>query len=120
MRLIFEGLPLSVNQTYRRGKGHTIFLSQKARDYGETIGKLAKLQYRGKPLTEDLEVSFYYYFGDNKTHDHLNYNKMLSDRMNQIVWQDDKQIKVSHHYSLVDAVNPRVEVDIKVLDKLSV
>jgi Holliday junction resolvase RusA-like endonuclease len=112
MRLIFSGAPLSVNQTYKRGKGTSIYLSQKARQYGEDMRKQAKLQWRGKPITADVEVSFYYYFADKKIHDHLNYNKCLSDSLNQIVWQDDRQIKISHHYTLFDGENPRVEIEI--------
>lgn len=112
MKLVFNGAPLSVNQTYRRGKGRHIYMSESARAYAKSINYQAKMQWAGKPLTTNLEVSFYYYFADKKVHDHLNYNKCLSDCLNQIVWQDDRQIKISHHYTLVDAENPRVEIEI--------
>lgn len=112
-RLVFEGMPLSVNQTYKRGRGKTIFLSEKARDYSVMIRRQAKMQWNQKPLIRNLEVSFYYYFGDARIHDHLNYNKCLSDSLNQIVWQDDKQITISHHYTFIDRENPRVELEIK-------
>jgi len=85
-------------------------MKPEAKAYKESAAWQARSQYRGKPITEDLEVEFTYYFGDGRIHDQLNYNKSLADSLNQIVWKDDKQIKISHHYSMIDTKDPRVEI----------
>ena len=115
-KIIITGKPFTVNAQYIRKKGAAKYiLSNEARAYGDSVGWQVKTQWHGKPLLEDLEVSFYYYFNDKKRRDHLNFNKILSDRMNQIVWHDDSQIKISHHYTNYDNENPRIEVFIKTL-----
>jgi Holliday junction resolvase RusA-like endonuclease len=92
-------------------------LSREAQGYGDNIGWQAKKQFMGKkPLTEDLEVTYFYYFiPSNKKRDHLNYNKLLNDRLNQILWVDDQQIKISHHYTKYDKNYPRTEIFIKII-----
>ena len=112
---MIEGMPLSVNQTYKtRRASRAMYLSDKARSYSDSARWQAKAQWIGKKLLrDDLEVFYFYYFGDYRIHDHLNYNKALSDSLNQIVWQDDRQIKVSHHYTRYDKQKPRVEIVIR-------
>jgi len=115
-KIVITGKPFTVNAQYIRKKGAARYiLSNEARAYGDSVGWQVKTQWRGKPLQGDLEVSFYYYFGDNRRRDHLNFNKILADRFNQIVWNDDSQMKISHHYTEYDDVQPRIEVFIKVL-----
>jgi Holliday junction resolvase RusA-like endonuclease len=116
-KITIEGKPFSVNKTYKRGNGRRLYLSSEAMSYGDKAGWQARSQFRGKPLACDLEVSYYYYFADKRKCDHLNFNKLLNDRLNQIVWNDDRQIKTSHHYTLYDTENPRVELIIKPLVK---
>lgn len=70
----------------------------------------ANIQYKGKPLTGNLEVEFKYYFPNKAVHDHLNFNKALNDALTGIVWKDDKQIKISHHYTELDKEDPRIEL----------
>jgi len=114
IKIIIEGKPFSVNQQYIRKKGAAKYiLSNEARSYGDQVGWQVKMQYRGRILTEDLEVSYYYYFNNHLRRDHLNFQKILNDRFNQIVWQDDSQILASHHYTCFDKSNPRIEVFIK-------
>jgi len=114
IKIIIKGKPLSVNQTYKtRISGKGMYLSEKAMGYGNSVIWQVRSQYKDKLLEEDLEVSFYYYFGDKRIHDHLNYHKLLCDRLNQILWKDDKQIKTSHHYTMFDKKNPRIEIFIK-------
>jgi len=115
IHLILKGHPVSVNNTYARSRHKAVFINKEASAYGDNIAWQAKIQYRDRPLKEDLEVTCEYYFGTNRTHDHLNYNKLLFDRLNQIVWADDKQIKISHHFTKYDAKNPRIELFIKTI-----
>jgi len=115
--IVIIGKPFTVNKQYIRKKGAAKYiLSNEARSYGDNVGWQVKKQWHNKPLKENLEVSFYYYFNDNKKRDHLNFNKILADSFNQIVWEDDSQIKISHHYSKYDNVEPRIEVVIKILN----
>jgi len=118
IKLIIQGNPFSVNQQYIRKKGAAKYiLSNEARVYGDLVGWQIKVQWKNKPLEGDLEVSFYYFFNDKKRRDHLNFNKIIADRCNQIVWYDDSQIKISHHYTEYDNQNPRVEIIIKQIKK---
>jgi Holliday junction resolvase RusA-like endonuclease len=116
IKIIIKGKPFSVNRQYIRKKGAAKYiLSNEARAYGDLVGWQIKSQWRGKPLAGDLEVSIYYYFDSHRKLDQLNFNKILLDRFNQIVFFDDSQIKTSHHYTCFDKKNPRIEVSIKKL-----
>lgn len=113
-KIIIQGKPFSVNQQYIRKRGAAKYiLSNEARSYGDAIGWQIKTQWHNKPLSGDLEVIFSYFFPDNRRRDHLNFNKILCDRCNQIVWNDDSQMKISHHYTEYDSKNPRVEIVIR-------
>lgn len=121
IKIIIEGRPFTVNKQYCTRKGsRKLRLSEEALDNGNSIGWQAKIQYMHysrKPLTQDLEVIYLYYFPDvKKKIDHLNYNKLLNDRMSQIVYMDDRQIKISHHYTLFDEHRPRTEIIIKIIN----
>lgn len=112
-KLIFEGKPFSVNQTYRRGKGRKMYMDNRAKAYGESVGWQAKAQWRRKRILKgDLEVTFKYYF-HRRGIDHLNCNKLLADFLEQIVYANDNQIKISHHYTNYSKENPRIELIIK-------
>ena len=112
IKLVFEGNPVSINKTYKTTKkSRMMYLSQEAKDFSELVRWQAKIQFKGQEmLHKNLEVIYHYYFNDNRVRDHLNYNKLLNDCLNQIVWKDDKQIKASRHFSLYDNENPRIEM----------
>ena len=115
-KIVITGKPLSVNATYKtRRSSSNIFLSTEAVAYAYNVRYQAKQQWKTKPLDGDLEVSYYYYFNDLKRRDHLNFQKILNDHLSQIVWKDDRQIKISHHYTCLDKDNPRIELIIKLI-----
>ena len=115
-KIIITGRPFSVNQQYIRKKGAAKYiLSNEARSYGDSVGWQVKTQWHSKPLTCNLEVSYHYYFNDNRKRDHLNFNKIINDRCNQLIWLDDSQIKISHHYTEYDENEPRVEIFVSTL-----
>ena len=118
IRITILGRPFTVNRQYCQRKGsNKRYLTNEARSYGDSVGWQARSQFRGPILRDNLEVTYLYYFAENhKKIDHLNFNKILNDRLNQIVWQDDRQILVSHHYTLQDQSNPRIELRIKKVD----
>jgi len=122
------GKPMSVNQTYKVGRGRgrgRLYVSQEAKNYGQYSAAQVRQQMRAhnlfSPLSaQNLEVCYVYYFDSNRKFDHLNCNKKLNDALNQILWWDDKQIKVSHHYTLVDIKNPRVEMFVREIKDINV
>lgn len=116
MKLIILGQPVSVNAQYgssRRG----VYLKKKARAYKDAVSWQGLAQKPRKPLEGKLEVTYLYYFSDNRKRDHLNFNKLLNDGLNGIIWVDDSQICASHHYELKDTENPRIEITIKDYEK---
>jgi len=112
IKLTISWKPLSVNMTYRK-TNYSYYMTKVGKEYKEECKRQASMQYKKLPLSGSLEVCYRYYFWDNRVHDHLNYNKCLNDALTGIIWIDDKQIKTSHHYTLLDKDNPRVEMDIK-------
>lgn len=114
IKIVIKGRPYSVNKTYRTVRGNrTLYLDHRAKSYADSVRWQAKAQWRKNPLKRDLEVSYFYYFNNYQRRDHLNFNKLLNDHLNQIVWEDDRQIKISHHYTKIDKANPRIEIYIK-------
>lgn len=92
-------------------------MTKQAKEYKDSTIIQAKSQYKKQPLKDKLEVTYKYYFPDKRVRDHLNLNKCLNDALNNIIWVDDKQIIVSHHYELYDKDNPRIELEIKKYEK---
>lgn len=120
IKIVLEGKPVSVNSSYkpRRGK---MYLSEEAKEYGRSVGWQAKsqfLRYKKPILTQDLEVTYIYFFPQYEKFDHLNANKKLNDALENIIWRNDKQIKVSHHYTQYDSKKPRIELYIKKIHKV--
>lgn len=111
IKLIIKGKPISVNRSYGK-TAKSFYMTQVAKNYKLSSAKQARLQYKGEPIEDKLEVTYYYYFPDRRVRDHLNLNKGLNDALNGIVWNDDKQIVVSHHYEKYDKEDPRVELNI--------
>ncbi len=109
------GRPFSINQTYKTAKSkRALYLSDGATQYARDVRLQAKSQWRNlQPLKQDLEITFVYFFENYKVRDHLNFNKLLCDHLSQIIFQNDKQIKISHHFTLIDKRNPRVELYIR-------
>ena len=120
MNLIIKGKPVSVNASYRtrsRVRGaKNIYLDPSVVAYKDAVRWQAKVQWKKPILTEDLEITFKYYFIDNRM-DHLNCNKAIADSLEGIVYKNDRQIKISHHYSHLDSKNPRIELIIKIINK---
>lgn len=70
----------------------------------------ARVQWRGKPLEGDVELSIALYFGTKCKGDWDNYHKLPCDALSGIVYQDDSQITralVTKHY---DKQRPRIEI----------
>ena len=58
----------------------------------------ARAQYRGKPLTNRLEITVTLFFGRKGKKDWDNFHKLSMDALSGIVWEDDEQIVIAHVY----------------------
>lgn len=113
MQIVLKGNPLSTQTVYKsttaNGYNRT-YMTKRGVDMKESYIWEAKSQYKGKPLTEDLKVKVDFYFGDRRKRDIDNYNKLVLDSMNGIVWEDDVQIQELVLRKFYDKENPRVEI----------
>ena len=72
----------------------------------------AKSQWKGAPLEGEVEATVHFYFGTKRKADNDNFNKLWQDALNGIVYIDDHQIAIDHHYRHYDKSRPRIEVTI--------
>jgi len=68
------------------------------------------------PLEEPLEIILNFYFSDKKKRDWDNYNKLVCDAMEGIIFLNDSQIQKATVIKGYDKENPRVEIIIKIFN----
>lgn len=61
--------------------------------YRNTIGWIARSEYKNKPVSSDVGVNVNIYLKGGKQGDIDNYFKTITDSLNNIVYEDDRQIK---------------------------
>ena len=133
MRLIIDGKPEP--QLRPRISGNRMYDPKKTKDYKSYVSLMARKQYKGEMLISPLSVEMDIYrqipksvskkrrkLKDDKLirpvvkPDVDNYTKGILDALNGIVYKDDSQVvdlTARKYYS----ENPRVEINIKVVDK---
>ena len=77
----------------------------------------AKKQYKGKVISTGVDMEMILFFKDKRRRDVDNYNKIVLDALEGIVFQDDKQIQKLTVIKDYSKENPRIEVEIKRLAK---
>lgn len=111
--IVLQGQPLSTNHLYFHGRGRTFMKAdgvKKKNDYHYE----AQQQWREKPIEHDnIELNIDLYFGDRRKRDWDNYNKIVSDAFNGIVWRDDSQVKKATITKNYSKESPCIIVDIK-------
>ena len=117
MKFIFNGQPLSKDNSKIMNKQGRFFLPRKYKDW-ETEKQwqfiIQKKKYRiDFPLPGHLEVWLYFYYRDHRCGDLGNAEKSICDAMNKFLWIDDLQIKIIHKYQRFDRDNPRIELEVK-------
>ena len=88
--------------------------------YMTTAGKIlkqayqweAKAQWKGKPLSGDIEVSITLYFGTKRKADLDNFNKLSLDALTGIAYDDDSQIAKLTIERGYDTLQPRVVISL--------
>lgn len=115
MKIILTGEPKSTQTCYKytcRGSFVSGYMDKKCKDIKEDYYWQAKSQYKGKPLTSDLELTVELFFGTKRVQDWDNFHKLSMDALTGVVWEDDSQIQVAHVYKKYDKENPRIEITI--------
>lgn len=107
-------MPVSTNQLYRVFNNRSI-LSARGRSNKDAIAWEARAQYQGKPVVGPVAIEVSLFWGDRRKHDWDN-AKALFDALNDILWEDDGQIKDAHVMVEYDKENPRVEMRVWPLD----
>ena len=111
-------LPPSLNAAYRsvtiRGHGR-VLLSKDGRKYKEDVKKL--LAGHKSLCSARLEVTYTYYFKDKRKNDLANREKLLSDALEGIIFDNDSQIdRMTLVRGGIDKDNPRVEIEVNSIE----
>ena len=119
IKITIPAIFISVNMSYGaiRFRGTSmprLRLTTDARAYKETVAWTAKMDYKGKIITEPVKVSVWYYFKDKRRRDIQN-DKLTLDALEEIVIKDDSQVYELHLYKRFDKKNPHTDIIIEVL-----
>jgi crossover junction endodeoxyribonuclease RusA len=112
-------LPPSLNAAYRsvviNGSGR-VLLSRVGRRYKEDVKKL--LMGRKSLGAARLAVHYTYWFKDKRKNDISNREKLLSDALEGMLFDNDCQIDVMLlERGGIDKMNPRVEVELREVEE---
>lgn len=88
-------------------------MTKKGKDLKELYQSEAKNQYKGEIMSADCYMEMTLFFKDKRRHDIDNYNKLVLDALEGIVFQDDSQVKELTIRKDYSAENPRIEIEIK-------
>ena len=72
----------------------------------------AQSQWRRGLLPEPVRLNLTLYFKDKRRRDVDNYNKLVLDCLEGVVYEDDKQVQQLFITKAYDKENPRIEVEI--------
>lgn len=111
MKIVIKGKCISKDNEKCFNRAGRPFLSAKYRKWGKDVSQQAIVQLGAfKPILGPLCVHFAFYMPDKRHCDLTNLPKGLCDALNGIVWEDDKQIQISHSMIIYDKQNPRTEI----------
>ncbi len=116
--IILTGNPLSTQMIYQyfcRGKFGKFYMTARGKQVKKHYQEEVAKQYKGEVLTDDIEIEINLYFKDKRRRDVDNYNKLILDSLEGIVYKDDKQIQrllITKDYS---PENPRAELTFKII-----
>lgn len=75
----------------------------------------AKSQWKGPPLSGDIELHATFFFGTKRKADLDNLNKLALDSLTGIAYEDDSQITELRLKRGYDKAQPRIEVGVQAL-----
>ena len=112
MIIIFKGQPLSTQHIYRsvcRGSFPNRYMIKEGKELKEQYQLEAQNQYKGKVILTNCNMEIILFFKDKRRRDVDNYNKLVLDSLEGIVYEDDKQIQKLTVEKRI-SVNPRIEI----------
>ena len=115
INIIFKKNPLSTQTIYRsacRGRFPTMYMTEKGKEMKDYYQKTAKKQFKGNISLDICEVTVHLFFKDKRKHDVDNFNKLILDSLQGIIYEDDNQIKKLTVDKEIDKDNPRIEIEI--------
>lgn len=114
--IILTGEPKSTQNIYGQyclGKRPVRFMTKEGKDLKEQYQWEAKAQWAAHmPLTGSVRLVARFYFKTRRKADLDNFNKLLLDSMNGIVYEDDSQIAQLYLERYYDKEKPRIEIDV--------
>lgn len=120
MKLSFTvpGTPVP-KQRARRGKGGRFYTPEKTAAYEHSVQvyAVAAMARAGWPVRTRARcaVTVHVYWADARNRDIDNVFKALADGMNEVVFDDDRQIFEQHAFKHIDDASPRVDVEVTLL-----
>ena len=111
--IIFKGQPLSTQSIYRyacRGSFPTMYMTARGKQMKEYYQLEAKTQYKEEVSSEPLEMEINIFFKSKHKHDIDNFNKLILDSLQGIVYKDDNQVVTLRTHKEICKENPRVEI----------
>lgn len=99
--------PPSSNRYWRHARGFT-YLSKEAKQYRADVQLIG---IRCKPLAGPVRMTVQVY-RPRKAGDLMNREKVLSDALQGVAFENDSQIREAHFFLFDDKKNPRVEVEV--------
>ena len=107
------GTPVA-KQSFRVREDGRHYQSARVKDWQRTVAQWANVamsQYG--PMAGDLSVSLEFYMPNRRRVDLDNLSKAVCDALQDIVYQDDKQIVELHLAKFIDRDNPGVGVQVR-------
>jgi len=112
-KIVLKGNPLSTQSIYKyacRGKFSVMYMTKKGKDIKERYQWEMKNQWDKPLLKAPIELFIILYFGDKRKRDIDNFNKLILDAGEEIIWKNDKDIKKLIIEKRYDKEYPRIEL----------
>ena len=113
MNIILKGRPLSTQHLYGitcRGRFPVMYMTKAGKEMKALYQSEARKQYKRKVMSTNCDMEATFFFKDKRRRDIDNYNKIVLDSLEGIVYEDDKQIQKLTIEKKISADNPRIEI----------
>lgn len=88
-----EGKPVSTNTAYKRSKNGRMFMTKQGKDYKALVADTAQYTYSNEePAKGNIQLHIDYTFADKRRRDVNNYDKIIVDALEGIVFENDVQV----------------------------
>ncbi len=115
MKLVIPGRPVPAVRMTRRG-AHVKKNAQRYLAYKRHVGLIARRDYKDKPTSEKVAVSVSIFLHKGNQGDIDNYFKSLTDSLNKIVYEDDRQVVEADIRKIeCEEGQERAEIEVKIL-----